>query len=256
MADDNTGIEGKKIFFFYPSTFTQNEIVSELAQQEYEVYVIKEEARLMKALHHYPASIVFASVEETLQAKDWEIIIRRIMSGETTKNALIGILVNSASDDIKRLYLASLKVPCGCVVVKPDIAKAIKLLQEILRAADAKGRRKFIRADTRDDPMATVNLSIEGKYVNGAIRDISVVGFSCIFENDPGLEKNSLFSDIQIKLQSSILKVEGIIFGSRVENGSKIYVVVFTQKTDPAARTKIRTYIQRNLQLKMDQETR
>jgi hypothetical protein len=102
--------------------------------------------------------------------------------------------------------------------------------------------------------MATINISLNDGYINGTIWDISVVGLSCVFTGDPELEKNSLFPDIQIKLQSSILKAEGIVFGSRMSGAEKVYVIVFTQKTDPVVRTKIRTYIQKNLQLKMNQE--
>jgi hypothetical protein len=35
---------------------------------------------------------------------------------------------------------------------------------------------------------------------------------------------------------------------------SKIYVVLFTQRIDPDVRTRIRKYIQQNLQSKMDAE--
>jgi hypothetical protein len=255
MPDDNAEALGKKIFFLHPSVLIQNEIVPELTQQEFEVYSLKDESRLMKALRHYPLSILFASIDETLQAKDWEVLIRRIMGGEQTKSVLVGIISALNNDDARRLYLTVLGVPCGYITLKPDTGAAIKQILDILKAADAKGRRKYIRADTRNDPMVSVNLVRDGKYINGDIKDISVVGFSCVFENDPGLEKNSLFSDIQIKLQSSLLKAQGIIFGSRMDNGSKIYVVVFTPKTDPDVRTKIRTYVQRHLQTKMDHET-
>jgi hypothetical protein len=254
MADgNNTEILGKKIFFIHPSALTQNEIVSELAQQEYEVYVIRDDGITAEILRRYPSSIVFASVDEVLQPKDWETLIRGMAGGET-KNVTVGVIVNTDTDNAKRFYLNTLKVSGGYVPLKPDTGKAIKNILEILKSVDAKGRRKYVRADTRDDPMASINISLNGGYVNGTIWDISVVGLSCVFQTDPELEKNSLFSDIQIKLQSSILKVEGIVFGSRMDGAEKVYVFVFTQKTDPVVRTKIRTYIQKNLQSKMDQE--
>jgi hypothetical protein len=63
-----------------------------------------------------------------------------------------------------------------------------------------------------------------------------------------------LLPDLQIKLQSTLLKAEAIVFGSRMDGEERVYVFVFTQKIDPAVRTKIRSYVQKNLQAKMDAE--
>jgi hypothetical protein len=125
---------------------------------------------------------------------------------------------------------------------------------DILKAADAKGRRKYIRATTENETNTTVNFPVNGTFVNGVIKDISVVGFSCAFDADPELVKNALFQDIQIKLQSQLIKAEGIVFGSRMDGGTKIYVVLFTQRIDPEVRTKIRKFIQLNLQGKIDSQ--
>ncbi|MDR2049007.1 MAG: PilZ domain-containing protein [Treponema sp.] len=255
MADGNNAeILGKKVFFIHPSALTQNEIVSELAQQEYEVYVMRDAGKMADILRRYPSSAVFASVDEALPPKDWEAFIRNITENAETKSVAVGVIVNMDNDNAKRFYLNTLKISGGYVPLKPDTGKAIKNILEILKSVEAKGRRKYVRADTRDDPMASINISLNGKYINGTIWDISVVGLSCVFNGNPELEKNSLFPDIQIKLQSSILKVEGLVFGSRMDGADKVYVIVFTKKIDPVVRTKIRTYIQKNLQLKMDQE--
>jgi hypothetical protein len=141
-------------------------------------------------------------------------------------------------------------------VLKFDLDKAIMHIIEILQKLDAKGRRKFIRATTTADVNATLNLPINGRFVKGQIRDISVVGISCTLEGNPEIAKNTLFKDIQVKLQTSLLKVEGIVIGSRVDEKEKVYVLLFTQRIDPDVRTKIRKYIQHNLQTKMDIELR
>jgi hypothetical protein len=254
MADDNSAITGKKIFFIHPSAFTQNEIIAELAQEEHEVYIAKDEDKLTRVLRKYPDSIVFASIDETLSSAKWEAWIRSVMGDEATKNIDIGVLSNTNNEESRRLYLNSLMVQCGYIPIKQEKPKVIKTLSDILTAANSKGRRKYIRADTRRETMTTINVPANGAYAVGEIRDISVVGLSCFFPQDPELEKNSLLHDIQIKLQSSLLKAEGIVFGSRSEEGSKVYVIVFSQKIDPSVRTKIRTYIQKNLQTKMDAE--
>ncbi|MCL1812262.1 MAG: PilZ domain-containing protein [Treponema sp.] len=254
MADGNTAFTGRKIFFIHPSAFTQNEIISELAQQEHEVYIVKDEDKLKRVLKKYPDSFVFASIDETLSSAKWEAWIRSVMGDEATKEVKIGVLSNTSNEESRKLYLNTLNVECGFIPVKLEKPRVIKTLSDILIAGDARGRRKYIRADTRGETMTTINVPNNGAFVTGEIRDISVVGLSCVFAQDPELEKNSLLHDIQIKLQSTLLKAEGIVFGSRMDETDKVYVLVFSQKIDPAVKTKIRTYIQKNLQSKMDAE--
>ena len=146
------------------------------------------------------------------------------------------------------------KVPCGFTVIKSDFTEAVKQLIDILNGVDAKGRRKFLRFLIDKDSKTTVNLPMNGTYVNGLIKDISVVGFSCVFEVDPNLTKNGLFDDIQIRLQSQLIKAEGIVFGSRMDGDAKCYVILFSKRTDPSVRTKIRKYIQASLQHNLDKE--
>jgi hypothetical protein len=153
-----------------------------------------------------------------------------------------------------RKYINVVKVQCGFIPVHSDIHKSTKQIFDILKAQDAKGRRKYIRATIENETNATVNMPLSGGFINGSIKDISVVGFSCAFPEDPQIEKNSLVQNVQIRLQTTLLKVEAIVFGSRMEGMSKVYVLLFTQKIDPDTRTRIRKYIQSNLQSKMDLE--
>jgi hypothetical protein len=245
---------GKKIFFLHPSATVLNEIIAELIQQEYEVYIAKDPAVLAKTLKRYPGSLVFADIDEAMGEKNWEAWIRGILGGPETQGIGIGILSVNGDEVLQRKYINSVKVQCGYTVLRADLSKAIRQLMEILKAMEAKGRRKYIRAATENESSATVNLPLNGTFVNGTIKDISVVGFSCSFPEDPQLTKNALFQNIQIKLQTMILKVEGIIFGFRMDGAAKTYIVLFTQRIDPDTRTKIRKYIQQNLQAKMDAE--
>jgi hypothetical protein len=130
----------------------------------------------------------------------------------------------------------------------------VKQLITILNTVNAKGRRKYIRVIMEKETNITVNLPLNGTFVNGTIKDISVVGFSCSFADDPGLAKNRRFGDIQLRLQTQLLKAEGIVFGSRMDGEDKVYVILFTQRIDPDVRSRIRKYIQTTLQTRMDIE--
>jgi hypothetical protein len=252
--NSQSDLVGKKIFFLYPSTVVQNDVASELVQQEYEIYLIKNHVNLRRVLKRYPDSIVFVDIDEQMPEKDWEAWIRGVMSDPATSRVNIGILSVNDNEVLQRKYINVVKIQCGYTVLKSDLKNSIKQLFDILQAVDAKGRRKYIRATTDTETTTTINLPINGTFINGVIKDVSVVGLSCAFSQDPELVKNTLFKDVQVRLQSKLLKVEGIIFGSRMDGLSKIYVLLFTQRIDPDVRTKIREYIQQNLQSKMDIE--
>jgi hypothetical protein len=249
-------ITGKKIFFLYPTALVQNRIITELIQQEYEVYICKNKDTLRRVLRDYPDSIVFVDINEQMAEKEWDLWITSVMDASDTKDVSIGILTTNDDEQIKRKYLNTLRVACGYTTLKFDLDKALTQIMTVLQTVNAKGRRKYIRATTEKEVNTTVNLPWGGSFINGQIKDISVVGVSCTLETNPEIPKNTLFKDIQIKLQSTLLKVEGIVFGSRMEGMEKIYVVLFTQRIDPEVRTKIRKYIQQNLQNKMDFELR
>ena len=251
---ENTDIVGKKIFLLYPSAVVQNRVTEELVQHEFEVYVMKDPVKLRRILKRYPDSIVFVNINDGMSEKEWELWIRGILGDPETEKVGIGIISSDDNEELKAKYLSYLKIPCGYTVLKSDLNIAIKQLAEILTAANAKGRRKYIRAIIENEVNTTVNFSLNGNFMKGSIKDISTVGFSCSFPTDPYFTKNSLHHDIQLRLQSTLIKAEGIVFGSRTDGTEHIYVILFTQRVDPEARARIRRYIQSNLQAKMDRE--
>ena len=250
MADDANSL-GRKTFFIHPSALTQNHIIDELAQEEFEVYTLKDELKLKQALEFYPDSIVFASINEALKENAWIELIHEMHENPLTGKLDIAFISSSNDEDTRKKYTDLFDFNCGYVVVKSDINKAIRQIVTIMNNVNAKGRRKFIRLIT-DKDNTTVNIPINGTYRNGNIKDISTVGFSCVFDVDPVLPKNGLFANIQLKLQSQLLKAEGIVFGSRADENEKVYVFLFTKRVDGEVQAKIRKYIQTNLQNKMD----
>ena len=245
---------GRKIFFLHPSALIQNRIVLELGQEEFEVYCSKDGTRLQQGLKKFPESIVFANLNEGMKESVWEEWIRGVMGNPENSGVDIGIV--SAVDDgsLRHKYVEQLKVRCGYTVLRSDLSVVVKQLIGILESVNAKGRRKYLRAVTENEANTTVNLPVNGTFINGVVKDISTVGFSCSFSEDPELVKNSLISDIQIRLATQLIKVEGIVFGSRINGDQKIYVILFSQRTSPDVRSRIRKFIQAFLQVRMENE--
>jgi len=255
MSDINStpdSINGKKVFFLYPSASIQNQIITELAQHEYEVYTIKNHIQLIRVLEKNTDSILFINIDEGMPKKEWEDWILGKLSA--MPDLKIGIFTSDTSDELHDKLTASFSVPCGFMHLKHDMSIYNNKIIETLNNLNVKGRRKYLRASTKDETTATLNMPFGGGIINGLIKDISVVGISCVFDNDLSIAKNEIFKNIQVRLQSMLLKVEAVVFGSRLVENEKTYVMLFTQRVDPEVRAKIRIYIQHNLQNKMDME--
>jgi hypothetical protein len=245
-----TEISGKKVFFLYPTASIKNHIVTELVQQEYEVYIAKDHGRLAHALKKYPDSVLFINIDEGTTEPEWEKWINTIKT--TLPDLKIGVFSSNNEDEIRNRYINNTRIACGYTILKVDMSKTTPKILEVLKIMNVKGRRKYLRATTEVESTAIMNMPHGGDFINGTIKDISVVGISCTFEFDPNLAKNAVLKDIQIRLQTQLLKVEAVVFGSRMDGNEKIYVLIFTQRIDPDVRVKIRKYIQQNLQNKMD----
>ncbi|GHU85455.1 hypothetical protein FACS189473_4470 [Spirochaetia bacterium] len=253
MENDNAvDFTGKKIFFLSPSPLIKNEIAYELIHQEYEVYYAAEPVKLRRMLRKFPGSVVFINVDEGLAETDWDTWIRTVLGDRATAETSIGILSAVHDPNMAQKYTA-MELPCGYTFInKADIMGSIKQIYNTLLKLEARGQRKYLRATSENESLTTLNIPHNGRFLNGVIRDISAGGLSCVFQEDPKLEKNSICHDMQIKLQTVILKTEAVVFGARMDGLTKIYVFLFTQRIDPDVRIKIRMYIQSIMQAKMD----
>ncbi|MCL1991821.1 MAG: pilus assembly protein PilZ [Spirochaetes bacterium] len=243
---------GKKIFFLHPSALVENKIVEELIQHDFEVYVTKEHDRIKRVLQKFPDSVVFIDIDEGLSEASWENWIR-VVTG-ALRQISVGILSANKSKELIHKYTNVLGLRCGYTLLTPDIHQSTAQVWEHLQRVDAKGARKYLRSDIDKSMLATINVPHGSGFAKGIIRDISVVGLRCYFINEINLEKNTLFKDTQIKLQSTLLKAETIVFGSQQHGASKDrdYVFLFTKRLDPDVKAKIRVFILQTMQSNMD----
>jgi len=254
MGDENKvdDITGKKVFFLYPTASVQNQIITELTQNEIEAYTARDHARLQRLLKDNPNSILYINIDEQMPEIEWEKWIATLLT--TVPTIKVGIFSSNTDEELKNKFLTKFKIACGFFNLKLDMTKSIPVVLKALNDVNVNGRRKYLRVAIDKETNATINMPFEGDFLNGTIKDISIVGFSCVFERDPAFKKNTLHKDIQLRLQSILLKIEGVVFGSRDHEGEVTYVFIFTQRVDPDVRGKIRKFIMQNMQSRMDQE--
>ncbi len=246
---------GKKVFFLYPPSVVRDEMISRLMAQEYEVYMIRDHEKGLRLLTKYPDSIVYVNIDEGQSEGDWDAWIRKVIETPGLEQVGIGILTYNADENLQKKYLMDIGIGYGFVKLKLGLDESTGILLATLKASEAKGRRKFVRASCENDSLSSINIREAGAVSSGRIRDISSVGFSCVLDPNPSFRKNTLISDIQLKLRASLIKTEAIMFGSRVDDGGNtIYVFLFTSRLDGQAKEKIRNFIQLSLQAEIENE--
>lgn len=244
---------GKKVFFLYPPSVIRDEMVRRLIEQEFEVYMIKEISTANRLLHKYPESLCFVNLDTGKSESEWAEWITSTMNDPATATVGIGIVTYNSDEDLQKKYLMDIGIRCGFIKLKLGIDESTRILMTTLQANEAKGRRKFVRANCVNDPISMLNLRDGPIKTTGKLIDVSVVGFSCILDPDPVLGKNSYIRDIQLKLRASLVRVEAVIYGTREADDRTVYVMIF-RNLDDNGKEKIRAYIQLALQSEIEHQ--
>ncbi len=239
---------GKKVFFLYPPSVIKDTLIARLIEQEFEVYTITDHIMADRLIHLWPDSIIYINIDAGLEEPEWKTWIKKTMDDPVTAGVGIGIVSYNSDENLQRKYLMDIGIQCGFIKLKLGIDESTKILLATLKATEAKGRRKYVRASCASDTLSSVNLITNNTRIVGNLSDISVVGFSCSFTPDPKLTKNTIIKGIQLKLRGSLLMVEAMVFGTRTDEETSTYVLLFAPPLDQNARLKVRAYIQTALQ--------
>ncbi|MDR1931440.1 MAG: PilZ domain-containing protein [Spirochaetales bacterium] len=244
---------GKKIFFLYPHSVIHDEMLDLLIMNGYESYALRDHARAVRLLEHFPGSIMFINIDEKMPEREWEAYIRKIQEGPKTQESRLGILSYNTDKDLMQKYLMDMAVPCGYIQLKLGMQASAKIMLDALRANEAKGRRKFIRVACEDDATATMNYkSPEGTLSYGKILDISSAGIAVKmdrFENHP---PNSKLREVQLKLRGTLVLTDMILIGTRNDDKSE-WIFLFDPKMQPNHKLVVHRFIKQSLQRYIDQ---
>jgi hypothetical protein len=243
-------IEGKKVFFLYPLSVIQDDLVDDLIMQGFEIYILQDHKRARKLIERFPGSIMFINIDERLAEPEWEAYIREIQENPSVKTRL-GILSYNTDRELMKKYLMEIMVPCGYVQLKQGAKESAVIIRNALLANEAKGRRKSFRA-VCEEGSGIMNFKGDSWSINGAILDISSAGFAAKMDHSQAPDKNALLRKVQLKLRGSPAMVDLIYLGPRYDDPD-IWILLFdpTSVTDDAKRV-INHYIKLCLQRLID----
>jgi hypothetical protein len=217
-------IEGKKVFFLYPHSVIQDDLVDELIMQGFEIYMLRDHKRARKLIERFPGSIMFINIDERLEEPEWEAYIREIQENPSI-NTRLGILSYNTDQELMRKYLMDIMVPCGYVQLKQGVKESTLIIRNALLANEAKGRRKSFRAVCEENS-GTMNFNSASGLITGKLLDISAAGFAARVDTPLHLEKNTLLQKVQLKLRGSLAMVDLIYLGPRFDN-TNVWILLF-----------------------------
>lgn len=249
-----SSVPGKKVFFIYPHSVIQKELIQELVNREYEVYLINDHRKIESICENYNSPIIFINIDEGLIEQEWELLVRSLMVKQSTKQAMIGILTYNNNPDLIKKYLLDIMIPCGFIQLKLGLNESTEIILKTLEVNEVKGNRTYLQTKCNPDD-ARFNIQLTGKIENGSIIDISSIGMTVIFDNDIELSKNTYFQDLQLKLKGILLTVSAVVLGFRNDEwGKTVYLLMFDNKMPSSNRSKIRTFIYKTLQQDMEKK--
>jgi hypothetical protein len=246
---EQADLTGKKIFILYPHSVIQEEMLDILIMAGFEAYVIHDHKRALKLLIRFPGSIMFINIDEGLSEQEWESYIRGIQESPRTKDCKLGILSYNTDQKLMQKYLMDIAVPCGYIQLKLGIKESTRIMLSALEANEARGRRKFIRADCSEETNATVNIKGPMGMYYGKILDISAAGIAARFDKTGDYTANETLKEVQLKLRGSLVLVNMTFMGKRADS---VCVLLFDLKMDQDHKLVIHRFIKYILQHYID----
>lgn len=246
---------GKKVFFLYPHSVIESDLIHDFIHNEYEVYTLKDYKKVKLLLKKYSDSILFINIDEVLNEAEWQEFVQSITKNEKYKGTQVGILTYNENEELAKKYLIDLAVQCGFIQLKLGKDQSRNIILRTLEANESKGQRKYVRATSVNTKRSTFNVKIGSELREGYVNDISSVGMSCVFEDNVNISKNTILRNMQLKLNGKLILADGIVFGSRPLNEKKLtYVVMFTNSVTEDSKIKIHAFIGDTLQANMNKE--
>ncbi len=244
---DRNTFMAKKVFFLYPHSVVQQDLVRELVSNEYAVYLVSDHKKFRSVICDFDEPIVYVNIDDNLDTKGWQEYIKEMMSSDDN-SAQIGVLTYNEDKALAQSYLMDLMIPCGYIKLKLGLEQSRRIILKTLDANEAKGRRKYLRINCWNLQNTELNVKINEKFLSGRIRDISSVGMAFMLDQEQVLQVHSVLSDIQLKLRGKIARVSGPIMGTRVDAGGTTYVLLFDKTTTADTRSRIHSFMYETLQ--------
>ena len=229
-------------------------LIEYLRKNEYEVYTLKDYRKAKRVLSVYPESMCFIDIDEGLSYSEWFNYMKSFSTVPELQGIYLGIVTQNAGWEDKDKFLMNIRLPCGF----SHIDKKEGILEHFTKILDlngAKGRRKYLRLDTRSERDVSGYMTAAGKLYTVNIKDISSVGFAINYKQElvPLFQKNTLIRNLCLSAGRKSMVCSCIVFNTQMnQDGTAMSVLMLTNENPEETKNYIRDYIFQKFDLKMN----
>ncbi|MEE3312771.1 MAG: hypothetical protein VZR56_01295 [Treponema sp.] len=240
MSDISFDIfSGRKTFFIAPDiSLLPETYMEEYLSHGYETYIICDDRycslkkKVELIINLFRDSILFFYIDAAIEGIEWQKYIYHLQRDYGDK-VLIGVLYSKGHTDeerekLEKYYLFDVGVQCGCIGLEYQHTKNFALIDKVMYANQAGGRRKTVRAIC--DDTSEVSFMHEDESYSAKITDISLNHFSCVMKkSSKPLPIYTKISDMLLIVNGLHFQTDGILLMERVTDDGPLYIFVFTR---------------------------
>ncbi|MCR5319535.1 MAG: hypothetical protein K6E22_15065 [Treponema sp.] len=232
-------LEGRKTFFICPDvSMFPDTYMEDYLKRGYETYIINDDRtctikeKVQVIIDTFKDSILFFYIDTSIEDVNWKEYIKSLQ--DTYKDTvLIGVLYAKRTKPeemhaLERYYLYDVGIKCGCIALEYQKDKNFTLIDKVMFANQACGRRKNVRAVC--DIASTVIFNHDKKKWLGKISDVSLSHFSCVFDLEPKIPLYEKIEDILVDVGGMHFHTDGIFLECRQLQDRNLYIFIFAQQ--------------------------
>lgn len=242
MADAITHVlEGRKTFFIateqslLPESYLEDYLV-----HGYETYVISDDRncplhkKVASIISIFQDSILFFYIDTEVPGINWKQYIKMLQE-RYGEHILIGVLYSKRHNEeqrkeLEKYYLFDVGIQGGCIALEFQKAKNFSLIDRVMFANQASGRRKNVRALC--DANSKVTFEYGNVQYNCKLNDISLSHFSCTISGESYIPQYEKVSDALIDLNGLHFKTDAILMMQRLTNHNTLLMFIFVKAND------------------------
>ena len=247
MESRENPVFGRKIFFLNPSFTMENYLIDHLKKNEFEVYVLTDYRKSKGVLAANQDSMFFVNIDDDeLPYAGWYNFMKSFSENPDLRSIYLGVVSENAGWEDKDKFLMNIRLPGGFTVIEKKNPKMLEDFTKILELNGAKGRRKYLRLDTRGEKDVSGYLAHEGKLYTVNIKDISSAGFAISYKQIIMnlFQKNTLVRNLCLSVGRKSMVCSCIVFNTQMnDDGTAMSVLMLTNENPESTRTYIRNYI-------------
>lgn len=240
---------GRRVYFLYPPSVVEDSMIQFLITAQYEAAIVKDHRAVVPLIKKNPNSILFFNLDSKTGDAEMEKLIRHLVDTKEEHGCEVGVLSYNKDPQIAEKYLIDIGVTAGYVTLKIGFEESARIIIRTLEAAEARGRRKFVRVRVPQGK-GSISVQMERDRIEGELLDVSVAGVACRLPEE--FQTGTSLGDIQLRLWGSLVGLSGKIAGFRGDSGRPIYVILFDEPVSSIARGRIHGFIRKVLQNETD----